>query len=139
MTASILIEIISVIIALLAFYFTQRNFASNVRTEQSKSSEQINSRVSVLETKIELWWTGLLHDSVAILHHPDPAYARRDELLEKLLSGEISLNELSELRGMLVATIGMIHDEAPGEAMAASILLRLIEAQGTPVGLDKSE
>ena len=125
------IALIGVIVAIVAFVFTQRNFADTVQRDMNKSSELLNSRVAVLETKIDLFWAGLMKDAATILHHPDPSYAERDNLLEKLLSGDITLNELTRLRGMLKPVVGTLHtdSENTGEALAASILLRLIEAQ----------
>lgn len=138
MTASILIEIISVLIALVAFYATQRNFSENVKRDVNKNSEQVNTRLSVLETKIELYWRNIALDQARILHMPHPEFARRDELLERLLSGEITLNELHELQEMLKAAIGGIHDSGDdGQRVAASILLRVIETTMPPEGSDK--
>jgi hypothetical protein len=125
------LTLIGVVVAVAAFFFTQRNFAETVQRDINKSSEALNSRVAVLETKIDLFWAGLMKDAATILHHPDPVYAERDGLLEKLLAGEITLNELTRLREMLKPVVGTLHtdSENTGEALAASILLRLIETQ----------
>lgn len=132
MNLGVLVEVISVIVGVIAIYVTQKNFAQSVRTEQHKNSEQISNRITALEVKISVFWDALMASQIKILHHPSATFARRDLLLEKLLSGEISLNELSELQTMLKSAIGGLHDEAPGEAVAASILLSLIEAR-TPL------
>jgi hypothetical protein len=90
----------------------------------------VMDRLSVLETKIEVFWRTVAMDAAKIIHSPDPARAHIDRLLEQFIEGTLTKDEELELRKTLV----MIRDHTPGQALefpihpgeqvAAAILLR---------------
>lgn len=92
--------------------------------------QEADARITRIETKVDLLWEGVKRDLAAILHHPLPEYAERDRLIELFLSGEINEKQLVRFRELLRATVGDIHtvNDNPGERVAASMLLRLIES-----------
>lgn len=110
----------------------QKQFQANLSRTMQAESASVQARLSVVETKIDLFWRGLAADAAAILHKPHPEFARRDTLLELFLSGEISLLELDELRNMLLEVIRTerLRNPDSGERLAASIIVRMIEAFG---------
>lgn len=104
--------------------------------EIEKGSTRIGSlmdRTAVLETKVELWWKAIANDAAKILHQPDPRRAHIDTLLEAFMSGRLTGDQETELRGYL----RIIRDYEPGqvtdfpvrdgEQMPASILLSTME------------
>lgn len=129
MTPAEWIPLLAVLVAVAGIFFTQKNFSETMQKEIQKNSENIASRISILETKVEVVWKGVAFDLAQVLHQPHPEYAERDDLLEKLLSDEISSTELLRLRDILKNTVGSIHDEGNyGERVAASMLMRIIES-----------
>lgn len=129
MSATAYIPLLAVIVAIISIYFSQRNFSKTVQENMKRHSEEVSNRIVALEVKIDVFWRGVAFDQAKILHQPHPKWARRDALLEKLLSQEITNEELVELREMLQDAVGEVHDVGnEGQRVAASILLRIIEA-----------
>jgi hypothetical protein len=120
----------SMLVAVIALEVDRRRALRQSRNQLDEKLNTVGNRITALEVKIEVFWTGLMKDAAMILHHPLPEYARRDDLLEKLLAGELTKTEETELRSMLTHTIGTpktVGDQ--GEQLAASILLRLLDTR----------
>jgi hypothetical protein len=93
----------------------------------------VDKRLSVIETKMELFWQRIAIDMAKTLHHPEPSRARVDTLLDRFMTGHLSTPDTDELRGYLE----VIRDWEPGqiapfmvyqgEQVAAAILLHTME------------
>lgn len=102
--------------------------------------DQLDRKVTVMETKVDVIWQRISIDMARVLHHPEPNRLRVDELLEVLMSGTLTETEAEELRGYLE----VIRDWEPGvpapftvfqgEQVAAAILLHtmayVVESKG---------
>lgn len=111
-----------------------RDGLKDVVTEvmEAAVAEQLHpfdTRLTVIETKMDVFWKGVALDAAKMLHHPEPSRYHVDELLDKFINGSLSDEESEELRGYLET----IRDWEPGQAapfrifqgeqVAASILL----------------
>jgi len=126
----VLLTAIIAVTGAFGLYFSERNASRQHRKEVVDAVDALGNRITALEVKTDVFWTGLMKDAATILHHPHAEHARRDELLEKLLAHELDDEEMLELRGRLVYAIGGAETVGdPGEQLAASILLRLLDAE----------
>lgn len=87
--------------------------------------ERMDNQLTALETKVEVFWKGMIQDAAALLHHPHPEFARRDYLIEQLTANKITDKEARELHSML--TLVWNDQEAPfGERLASSMVMRAL-------------
>lgn len=93
----------------------------------------LNTRLTVIETKMDVFWRSVAVDAAKILHHPEPERAHIDALLDAFLDARMTQAEAEELRGYL-QTIrdweqGRPSDFPiyPGEQVAATILLHTMD------------
>lgn len=112
------------------------NRAVQLETQLGKLTDRqgnVLDRLSILETKIEVFWRTVAMDAAKIIHSPDPRRSRVDYLLEQFTEGTLTTAEELELRKILVTirdyepgapSVFPIH---PGEQVAAAILLRTME------------
>lgn len=117
MKAELVISIIGTVISILGFLFVW-----------IKGVIETRERLTRVEVKVDVFWKDVAFDAARILHTPHPENARRDYLIEQLLSQNITRSELEEL----VETLKKIIDEKNrvfGERMAASLLLRVLQKQ----------
>ena len=87
---------------------------------------KVMSRLTAVETKVEVFWKNVSYDAAKILHSPDPAHKRMDELIEKFLDDQIERDELNEFAKRLRQKkddTGLVK----GERLAAAMLLRAVE------------
>jgi hypothetical protein len=96
-----------------------------VLTDTSDKIGQISDRVSVLETKIEVFWRNVAYDAAKILHSPHRPVL--DALLEKFYGETITRAEEESLRVMLIELTGQ-GEFTPSESLSAAILLRFLES-----------
>jgi len=89
------------------------------REDTSNRVDKVCERLSALEVKNNLIWNAVEKAMIDILHHP--ATPRRDELLEKLNTKDITLNELDELKKILEDI--SIRTEIPKEERIAASLM----------------
>lgn len=61
----------------------------------------LSDRITVLETKMEVFWRNVGIEVAKVLHSPNPARAHVDALLEALMDGRITPAQSDELRGIL--------------------------------------
>lgn len=108
----------------------QHQASTDIREVSGKIGTVLD-RVTVLETKIEVFWKSVAMDAAKIIHSPDPRRAHIDALLESFMSGTMTPGEEEELRGILAVIRdyepGISHltfPVYPGEQIAAAILLR---------------
>jgi hypothetical protein len=102
---------------------------SEVRGLRSEVTAQ-DSRVSILESKMEVFWRNVAFDVSKILHSPHPGWEGLDTLLEKFRDQTIASSEMAALEDHLRALVD--GQWAPSEVsradqVAASLLLRAIE------------
>ena len=95
--------------------------------------DPMNTRLTIIETKMEVFWREVAGDLARVLHHPEPTRWRVDELLETLMNGTLTTAEATELKSYLY-TIRDWEEGSPapfkifqGEQVAAAILLHTIE------------
>lgn len=118
-----------------------KRIESSIRDEVDESYHKVKEefldsldrRVTVMETKVEVFWQRIAVDVAKVLHHPEPSRARVDELLEVLMSGSMTSEDARELCGYLE----IIRDWEPGnkapftvfqgEQVAAAILLHAMD------------
>jgi hypothetical protein len=95
--------------------------------------DPLDKRVTVVETKMELFWQKLAGDMARVLHHPEPSRIAIDMLLEDLMDGTLTPEGTASLSRYL----RLIRDWEPGrdvgfvvypgEQVAAAILLHTLE------------
>jgi len=103
--------------------------AAEVRGLRSEVTAQ-ESRVSILESKMEVFWRNVAFDVSKILHSPHPGWESLDALLEKFQVAEISAAEMADLETQLrdmVEGRWSPADVTRADQVAASLLLRAIE------------
>lgn len=107
-------------------------FLIKTATESKKSLEEaanlLTTRVSNLETKIEIFWRNVSFDAAKILHTPHPENSRRDFLIIRWENKNIGLVELHELISVFKEIIPDEKREM-AERNAASLFLRALEAE----------
>lgn len=90
-------------------------------------------RLTVLETKMERTISDIALLSATVLHHPEPSRVRVDQLLDFFRDGNITAEEIDELKGYLSIIVHWEEDdEAPfkvfqGEQSAAALMLATID------------
>lgn len=100
----------------------------------------LSDRITVLETKMEIFWRNVGVELARVLHSPNPARTHIDALLEALMEGRITAEERDELKGLLE----YIRDYHPGDEsdfpvyagdqVAAAILLQTMSFVGAGKG-----
>jgi hypothetical protein len=98
----------------------------------------VREKVSVLESKMDVFWKGVAVDVASVLHSPHPSWGDLDILLDRFRNDTITEPEMTRLAGMLQE----VKDGAYGGAaisradqVAASLMLRAIEVtRGTSAG-----
>ncbi len=96
----------------------------------------LSDRITVLETKMEIFWRNVGVELARVLHSPNPARAHVDELLEAWMENKITPDQREELRRLLE----YIRDYHPGDKsdfpvyagdhVAAAILLQTMSFVG---------
>jgi hypothetical protein len=90
-------------------------------------------RITVLETKMEVFWKNVALDVARVLHSPNPERAHVDELLEAFMEDNLSPAERHDLRRLLVEIRDYHHGDPsdfpiyPGDQVAAAILLQTMD------------
>lgn len=138
----------AVVVAYLAYRYTRKKDLSDKDMEQFQNMITLaltpirddlakgDTRMAVLETKIEVYWRTVMGNGIDVIHSPDPGRAHVDDLLEKLRNGAITKDELMQLKHLL----RQIRNWEPGqpsdfpikqgEQFAAGGVLAAIEALG---------
>lgn len=86
-------------------------------------------RVSVLESKIEVFWRNVAYDAAKILHSPHPERAELDSLLEQLDADEITAEGSERLQVMLRE---VMHQPAIISDKVAALILRVLKGAEQP-------
>lgn len=96
----------------------------------------LSDRITVLETKMEIFWRNVGVELARVLHSPNPARAHVDELLEAWMDNHITADQRDELKTLLE----YIRDYHPGDEsdfpifggdqVAAAILLQTMSFVG---------
>lgn len=94
--------------------------------------DALDRRVTIMETKVDVFWQKVAHDMASVLHHPEQSRQYLDQLLDALMDGNLTNAQYRELRKYLET----IRDWEPGdpapfivyqgEQVAAVILLHAI-------------
>lgn len=107
--------------------------AESVRTEVRGLRSEVtaqDSRISILESKMEVFWRNVAFDVSKILHSPHEGWEDLDALLEKFQAREISPPEMASLETQLRDMVEGRWEPAAvtrADQVAASLLLRAIE------------
>jgi hypothetical protein len=111
----------------------RKSLQAIVTESLNEAISPVDKRLTIIETKMELFWQRIAIDMAKTLHHPEPSRARVDTLLDNFMSGHLNDADSSELRGYLE----VIRDWEPGqiapfmifqgEQVAAAILLHTME------------
>lgn len=102
---------------------------SELRGVRSEVTAQ-GSRVSILESKMEVFWRNVAFDVSKILHSPHEGWENLDALLEKFRAVTISALEMADLETQLRDMVEGRWEPAAvtrADQVAASLLLRAIE------------
>jgi hypothetical protein len=102
---------------------------AEVRGLSSEVTAQ-DSRVSILESKMEVFWRNVAFDVSKILHSPHQGWENLDTLLEKFRDQDITALEMADLETQLrdmVEGRWTPTDVTRADQVAASLLLRAIE------------
>jgi hypothetical protein len=95
--------------------------------------DPLKERVTIVETKMEVFWREIAGDMAKVLHHPEPSRARVDDLLDILMEAVLTPGEARELSGYLEIIRDWEPGQAapfkifPGEQVAAAILLHTMK------------
>ena len=95
--------------------------------------DPLDKRVTVVETKMDLFWQKLAGDMARVLHHPEPSRVNIDILLEDLMDGTLTPEGTTELSRYLRIILDWEPGDDvgftvyPGEQVAAAILLHTLE------------
>lgn len=140
-TGAEVISLLAVLVAAIGVVLSFYMFRSSINRTMNENAAKVGERITVLETKMEVFWSGISLDLATVLHHPHPEFAERDNLLELFLAGDINESQLDRLRELLRHAVGDIDTESPsaGERVAASILLRLLDAQAAISIMEKNK
>ena len=102
--------------------------------EQGRRVGTLLDRVTVLETKTEVFWRSVAVDMAKVIHSPDPRRKHIDDLLDAFMDGKLTATQETELRSILEVLRdyepGVTHltfPVYPGEQIAAAILLRTLD------------
>jgi len=95
--------------------------------------DPLDKRVTIVETKMDLFWQKLAGDMARVLHHPEPSRVNIDLLLDDLMDGTMTPEGTTELAGYLRIIrdwepgqdVGFVV--YPGEQVAAAILLHTLD------------
>jgi len=74
---------------------------SSVVDRNSTAVTGLGDRITVLETKMDVFWRNVGVELARVLHSPNPARAHVDALLEALTEGRLTPVEREELKGLL--------------------------------------
>jgi hypothetical protein len=113
----------------------------DVRDEIALLREDVRSvreKVSVLESKMDVFWKGVAIDVASVLHSPHPSWGDLDLLLDRFRNDTITDPEMTRLAGMLQEVKDGAYGGVPisrADQVAASLMLRAIEVtRGTSAG-----
>jgi hypothetical protein len=98
-----------------------------------KSEEDKGERIKALETKMELWWTAVQATAIKMLKHPTAR--RRDELLDKLDSKQITMAEMEKLKDLLRCDVTSKKKDSIYAAMVVARLDMLLYDMKKTAGL----
>lgn len=110
-----------------------RGEVTGLRGEVRGSAAQvsaIDTRTSLLESKMEVFWRNVAFDVSKILHSPHPGWEGLDALLEKFRDQAITSPEMAVLEDHLRAIVDGQWEQSEvsrADQVAASLLLRAIE------------
>jgi hypothetical protein len=106
-----------------------RRMAGSV-DKNSTAFAALSDRITVLETKMEVFWRNVGVELARVLHSPNPAREHVDKLLEEYMDGHLAGDRRQELAGIL-QYIRDWHQGDPsdfpiyaGDQVAAAILLQ---------------
>lgn len=107
-----------------------RELAGRIDSQGPAVLAAVAVRVSVLESKMDVFWKSVALDASKILHSPHPGWEHMDALLEKFQDEALSPGEMSDLEGQLRHMVDGTWE--PGEVtradqVAASLMLHAIE------------
>lgn len=143
-----------VLFAWLGFRYTQRrdkqqDDTATIKTIIDQSLQPIkdsqaegNTRMSVIETKVDMLWMNLQKDMARGIHSPDPRRAHIDSLMEKIINEEpMSQIELDETKQILHKMVDYEPGHSPdpgfpmkdGDPVFAAFLLRSFDVYPIPV------
>jgi hypothetical protein len=94
-------------------------------------------RITVLETKIDVFWKNVALDVARVLHSPNPARAHIDELLEAFMDGHLEPAQRANLKTILTEIRDYHQGDPsafpiyPGDQVAAAILLQTMDLAST--------
>lgn len=109
---------------------------TRIDTQGSSGLGLVTSRVSVLESKIEVFWKNVAYDVSQILHSPHSGWEHLDALLEKFRASlrpggaQLSPGEMTSLEEQLRGIVSGQWDSGAvsrADQVAASLMLRAIE------------
>lgn len=89
-----------------------------------------DSRLAILESKMDVFWRNVAFDVSKILHSPHPGWEELDALLEKFQARDITDLEMADLETQLrdmVEGRWVPTEVTRADQVAASLLLRAIE------------
>jgi hypothetical protein len=128
---SALLTAVTGVIAIIGYLLSQHR--KSIKSIVTEAIAPIDTRLCVIETKMELFWQRIAIDMAKTLHHPEPSRVQVDALLDNFMAGHLNDEDSEELRGYLE----VIRDWEPGhpapftifqgEQVAAAILLHTME------------
>ena len=93
-------------------------------TKITSKVADVDSRVAKVEVRSDVFWMVLEPQLANILHSPD--HQRRDELVARMVNGELTTKEKVELSGLME---DCLKDCADNQKMAAAFMLARVKSE----------
>lgn len=74
---------------------------NDAKTEMLSTVAKLDGRIAVVEMQIAVFWKGVAKDAAEYLHKPEADAAIMDAMLDRYLSGKMTVDELSALKRAL--------------------------------------
>lgn len=98
---------------------------ANDAQESKVAASRLAERITVLETKVDVFWKKVAYDAASILHSPHTP--ELDRLLEAFQAGTLSPEDSAELIRRLEVIVSSREASSAGARVAAMIILRVLE------------
>ena len=125
----ILFPLFSLVIAVIGLLYQHFKVLGDLRKDLDRKIDTVDekiylacNRLSILETKMDLFWSNVEKIALNMLKHPHES--ERDSLIKKFEERTITLNELDRLKFLLELLLQ--QDSKSIEAYAAGIILARI-------------
>lgn len=111
----------------------RKQLSALVKHAVADGVQPLSERLTIVETKLQMFLGGVSFDMAKIIHQPHPERVHIDDLIDAFLAGRLTVEQKAELTRILESIRDHQHGEElsfpvlPGEQAAASLLLHTLE------------